>query len=101
MRLPHRIARDAEVIAPLGVALALVRDVVERTIFAPTPLEVAAIRREAADRVIAVGASPNTVEVEVEIDTQRGRVTAAASGATALAESTATGAASTSPRLAT
>ncbi len=30
--VPYRIARDAEVIAPIGVALALVRDVVERTI---------------------------------------------------------------------
>ncbi len=52
------------------------RDVVERTIFAPTPREIAAIRREAADRVIAAGASPDSVEVEVEIDTQRSRVTA-------------------------
>ncbi|HVR47450.1 MAG TPA: hydantoinase/oxoprolinase family protein [Candidatus Binatia bacterium] len=98
MRLPHRIARDAEVIAPVGVALALVRDVVERTIFAPTPHEIAAIRREAADRVIAAGASPDSVEVEVEIDTQRSRVTAAASGATALLESAAGGTASEDER---
>ncbi len=98
MKLPHRIARDAEVIAPVGVALALVRDVVERTIFAPTPREIAAIRREAADRVIAAGASPDSVEVEVEIDTQRSRVTAAASGATALADSTARGASSEDER---
>ncbi len=97
MQLPHRIARDAEVIAPVGVALALVRDVVERTIFAPTPREIAAIRREAADRVIAAGASPESVEVEVEIDTQRNRVTASASGATALAQSAA-GAASEDER---
>jgi len=98
MGFPHRIARDAEVIAPVGVALALVRDVVERTIFAPTPHEVAAIRREAADRVIAAGASPESVEVEVEIDAQRSRVTAAASGATALAESTGAGTASEDER---
>ena len=75
MSLPHRIARDAEVIAPIGVALALVRDVVERTILAPTPQEIAGIRREAADRVIAAGAAPDRVEVSVEIDTQRNRVT--------------------------
>ena len=37
MHRPYRIARDAEVIAPIGVALALVRDVVERTIVSPTP----------------------------------------------------------------
>ena len=35
--VPHRIARDAEVISPVGVALALVRDAVERTIANPSP----------------------------------------------------------------
>ncbi len=86
MRLPFRIARDAEVIAPIGVALALVRDVVERTIVAPTPTDIARIRREAADRVVAAGAAPERVEVAVEIDSQRNRVRAIASGATALAD---------------
>ncbi|MGA8575000.1 MAG: hypothetical protein WB609_04835, partial [Candidatus Cybelea sp.] len=89
VRMPYRIARDAEVIAPIGVALALVRDTVERNIVAPSPREIAQIRREAADRVIAAGASPDRVEVEVEIDTQRNRVRATASGATALVESAA------------
>ncbi len=87
--IPYRIARDAEVIAPIGVALALVRDSVERTIVAPSPPEIARIRREAADRVIAAGAAPERVEVEVEIDTQRNRVRATASGTTALVESAA------------
>jgi N-methylhydantoinase A len=86
MKLRYRIARDAEVIAPVGVALALVRDVVERTIVAPTPDDIARLRREAIDRVVAAGASPDRVEVAVEIDSQRNRVRAAASGATALAE---------------
>ena len=86
MRLPYRIARDAEVIAPIGVALALVRDVVERTIVAPTPGDIARIRREATDRVVAAGAAPERVEVAVEIDAQRNRVRAIASGATALAD---------------
>ncbi|MBV9027485.1 MAG: hydantoinase/oxoprolinase [Candidatus Eremiobacteraeota bacterium] len=87
INLPYRIARDAEAIAPIGVALALVRDVVERTIFAPSAEEIAALRREAADRVIAAGAAPEAVEVEVEIDTQGNRVIATASGATALKDS--------------
>jgi N-methylhydantoinase A/oxoprolinase/acetone carboxylase beta subunit len=98
MRLPCRIARDAEVIAPIGVALALVRDTVERTIVAPSPQQIARIRREAADRVVAAGASPDRVEIEVEIDTQRNRVRATASGATALVESAATVAASEDER---
>jgi len=81
--LRHRLARDAEVISPLGVALALVRDVVERTIVAPTPADVVRVRREAFERVVAAGAAPDLVDVTVEIDTRRNLVRAIASGATA------------------
>ncbi|MGB8797786.1 MAG: hydantoinase/oxoprolinase family protein, partial [Candidatus Aquilonibacter sp.] len=87
--LRHRIARDAEVISPIGVALALVRDVVERTIVDPTPEDIVHLRREAADRVIAAGAAPDRVEVSIEIDAQHNRVRATASGATALVEAAA------------
>jgi hypothetical protein len=100
MGVAHRIARDAPVIAPIGVALALVRDVVERTIVSPSPQEIARIRREAADRVIAAGAAPERVVVEIEIDTQRNRVCATASGATALVEAAAGDACSESDRVA-
>jgi N-methylhydantoinase A len=89
LRLPHRIAKDAEVISPIGVALALLRDSVERTIVDPTPEEIARLRREAADRVIRAGAAPERVEVDVEIDTQRNMVRATASGAADLSDATA------------
>ncbi|MFY9779655.1 MAG: hydantoinase/oxoprolinase family protein, partial [Candidatus Baltobacteraceae bacterium] len=79
----HRLARDAEVISPIGVALALVRDVVERTVVNPAPADVVRIRREAFERVVAAGASPDLVEVSVEIDARRNLVRATASGATA------------------
>ena len=82
----HRIARDAQVISPLGVALALVRDVVERTMLDPTPEDLARIRREAIDAAVASGAAPDRVEVVIEVDTARNRVRATASGATALVE---------------
>jgi N-methylhydantoinase A len=87
--LAHRIARDAEVISPIGVALALVRDMVERTIVDPTPEDIARIRREAAENVIAAGAAPDRVEVSVEIDAQHNRVRATASGATAMVDAAA------------
>jgi len=81
--LRYRIARDAEVISPLGVALALVRDVVERTIVAPSADDVVRVRREALERVVAAGAARELVEVTVEIDARRNLVRATASGATA------------------
>jgi hypothetical protein len=89
----HRIARDAEVISPLGVALALVRDVVERTIVDPTAADLARLRREAIDAAVASGAAPDRVDVVVEVDTARNRVRATASGATALVERAAASAA--------
>ena len=85
----HRIARDAEVISPIGVALALVRDMVERTIVDPQPADIVRIRREAAERVIAAGAAPDRIEVSIEIDAQHNRVRAIASGATAMVDAAA------------
>ena len=97
----YRIARDAEVISPLGVALALVRDVVERTIVDPTPDDLVRIRREAIDAAIRAGAAPAGIEVVVDIDRSRNRVRASASGATALVEgATAPAAASEAERTA-
>ncbi len=97
----QRIARDAEVISPLGVALALVRDVVERTIVDPAPADLVRIRREAIDAAIRAGAAAGGIEVVVEIDRARNRVRATASGATALVEGgTAAMAASEDERLA-
>jgi len=93
MGLRFRIARDAEVISPIGVALALVRDVVERTMVDPSAEDIARIRREASDRVVAAGAAPDSIEVSVDIDAQRNRVRATASGATAMAEGSQSGAA--------
>ena len=96
----YRIARDAEVISPLGVALALVRDIVERTIVDPTPADLVRIRREAVDAAIRAGAAPDRIEVVIDIDRSRNRVRASASGATALVEgATAMAAASDADRI--
>lgn len=82
--MKYRIARNHQVISPIGVALAMVRDVVERTVANPTQEDILAIRREAEQAVIRAGADPSTVEVHVEIDAQRNVVRAIGTGATAL-----------------
>ena len=84
MKLPARLAKKAEVISTIGVALAMVRDTVERNIVDPTPEDILAVRREAAEAVIKIGAIPETVEVQVEVDTQRNLVRATAFGTTEL-----------------
>jgi hypothetical protein len=84
MGLQHRIARNAEVISPIGVAMAMVRDTVERNIVDPTPEDILKVRREAAEAAIAAGAVADSIEVQVEVDKRRNLVRATAMGTTEL-----------------
>lgn len=84
MNLPARLARKAEVISTIGVALAMVRDTVERNIVDPSPEQILQVRQAAAEAVIKIGAVPETVEVQVEVDTRRNLVRATAFGTTEL-----------------
>jgi N-methylhydantoinase A len=79
--LNHVISKDAEVISSIGVALALVRDVVERVIPNPQPEDLKRIRREAFEAVVSLGAAPENVEVTIEVDQNTHRVRATAMGA--------------------
>ena len=85
----HRLARNAAVISTIGVAMAMVRDMVERSVVNPTDEDVIAIRREAELKAIQSGAAPGTVEVTVEVDSQRNMVRAIAVGATEMRAETA------------
>ena len=82
MGLQYDIPENAEVISSIGVALSMVRDVVERVIPSPTQEDIREIKKEAADAAVRSGASPDTVEVHIEIDSQTGKVTAIATGST-------------------
>ncbi|MGH9835645.1 MAG: hydantoinase/oxoprolinase family protein, partial [Blastocatellia bacterium] len=84
MELEHRIARNAEVISPIGVGMAMVRDTVERNIVDPAPEDILRVRREAAEAAIAAGAVAESVEVQVEVDKRRNLVRATAMGTTEL-----------------
>ncbi|WP_313134851.1 hydantoinase/oxoprolinase family protein [Anaerocolumna sp.] len=82
MNLPYQIAKNAEVISSIGVALALVRDVVERVIPSPTPQDLAEIRTEVTDMAIKSGAMAESIEIQIEIDSQTSKVRAIATGST-------------------
>lgn len=84
MGLPARLAKKAEVISTIGVALAMVRDTVERNIVDPTPEDILAVRREATEAVMKIGAVAESIEVQVEVDTRRNLVRATAFGTTEL-----------------
>jgi len=84
MSLAYQISENAEVISSIGVALSMVRDVVERTIPNPRPEDIVAIKREALEAAVRVGAAPDSVQVTVEVDAPRSRIRATALGTTEL-----------------
>lgn len=80
--LAYSIPEYAEVISSIGVALSMVRDVVERIIPNPTQKELQMIRQEAVDKAIESGAVRDTIEVHIDIEPQTSKVTAIATGST-------------------
>jgi len=57
---------------------------VERTIPNPRPEDIAAIKQEAVEAAVRVGAAPESVQVYIEVDAQKSRVRATALGTTEL-----------------
>ncbi len=84
MGMDFKIAKNAEVISPIGVALAMVRDMVERVVLNPADSDILKIRKEAFDAAVNSGANPETVNVQVEIDSAKNIVRAIAVGTTEL-----------------
>lgn len=84
MGLKGKNAQNAAVISTIGVALAMVRDVVERTIPNPSDKDILEVRREAEERAVAAGADPASIEIAVEVDPSTNMVRATAIGTTEL-----------------
>ena len=80
MDLDYSIPENAEIISSIGVALAMIRDVVERVLPNPSTEDITRLKREAKALAIKNGAVPDSVEVQIEIDPQASRVTAIALG---------------------
>jgi N-methylhydantoinase A/oxoprolinase/acetone carboxylase beta subunit len=81
LHVSHHLAEHAEVISSIGVALALVREEVERGSAGTTP---EAVAQEAIERAVAAGAAPDTVQVVTELIPERAMIRAIASGALVL-----------------
>jgi N-methylhydantoinase A/oxoprolinase/acetone carboxylase beta subunit len=82
MNARYSIPENAEVISSIGVALAMIRDVVERIIPNPQPKDIRSIKTEAINKAIESGAKPESVEVHIEIESGTSKVTAIAFGST-------------------
>lgn len=82
MDIQYNVPENAEVISSIGVALAMVRDVVERVVPNPTSEDIRNIKQEAIAKAVESGAKEDTVEVHIEIDSQTSKLTAIALGST-------------------
>lgn len=81
MNIKYSIPKHSEVISSIGVALSMIRDVVERGVPNPTPADIRQIRQEVINKAIESGASEETIEVHIEIDSNTSRLIAIATGA--------------------
>ena len=79
-----KLAKNAPYISTIGVALAMVREQIERSVTNPTDQDIKKIRADVIEKIVQSGANEETVEVNIEIDTQRNIVRAVATGATEL-----------------
>src|SRR5690606_1200056 len=80
LKMPHRIAKNTEVISAIGVALGIIQDTVERTILTPSESDIVSLRRAAFETVQKMGADANSIGVLVEVERQTKRVSATARG---------------------
>ena len=78
------MAKNAPYISTIGVALAMVREQMERTIANPTDEDIKRIRADVIEKIVRSGAKEETVDVAIEIDAQKNILRAIATGATEL-----------------
>lgn len=84
MGIKSRMAKNAPYISTIGVALAMVREQMERTIANPTDEDITRIREDIIEKIVRSGAKEETVDVSIEIDAQKNILRAIATGATEL-----------------
>lgn len=80
MKMKHTIVESAEVISAIGAALAMLRDSVERSVIDPSEEDFAAIKSQAENSLISMGADINTIEVQISYDQQKSVLSAVATG---------------------
>ena len=84
MGFKWKLAQNAPYISTIGVALAMVREQLERTIVNPTEEDIKKIRADVLEKIVQSGAQEDTVDIAIEIDSQKNILRAIATGATEL-----------------
>ncbi|MBC7003757.1 hydantoinase/oxoprolinase family protein [Photobacterium sp. BZF1] len=77
-----KTAKNAPYISTIGVAMAMVREQIERSVVDPSSSDIQKIRADIMDQIVAQGAKEESVEIAIEVDKQRNILIATATGAT-------------------
>ncbi|MDO4345594.1 MAG: hydantoinase/oxoprolinase family protein [Eubacteriales bacterium] len=84
MNVKWKMAKNAPYISTIGVALAMVREQMERTVANPTDEDIKQLRQDIIEKIVKSGANEETVDVTIEVDAQKNILRAIATGATEL-----------------
>ncbi|MBP1040285.1 hydantoinase/oxoprolinase family protein [Vagococcus sp. BWB3-3] len=79
-----KVSNNAPYISTIGVALAMVRETLERSIGNPSKSDIKEIRQDIIEKIVKSGALEETVDVSVEVDAEHSILRAIATGATEL-----------------
>ncbi|TCV96762.1 hydantoinase/oxoprolinase family protein [Biostraticola tofi] len=82
--MKHKNALNAPFISTIGVGMAMVREMIEKSVVNPGEAEIRLIRAEIMERIVKSGANEATVDINIEIDKQKNVLRAIATGATEL-----------------
>lgn len=77
-----KIAQNAPFISTIGVALAMVRETLERNVVNPTKDDIKKIRTDIIEKIVKSGAVEETVDVSIEVDSEKNILRAIATGST-------------------
>ncbi|MGL5766283.1 MAG: hydantoinase/oxoprolinase family protein, partial [Sarcina sp.] len=80
--LKKRIAKNAPFISTIGVAMAMVREQIERSIINPSIEDIKKIRAEIVSKIMEANVKEETIEVSIQVDKTKNILVATATGAT-------------------
>ncbi|MGL5042439.1 MAG: hydantoinase/oxoprolinase family protein [Culicoidibacterales bacterium] len=76
-----KLTENAPYISTIGVAMAMIREQLERSVINPTNDDIRKLRHDVITKIMESGAKEETIEVTIEVDKQKNKIIATATGA--------------------
>ncbi len=79
--IKYKIAKNAPFISTIGVAMAMIREEISKSIIDPSIEDIIKLRKEVINKLIESGAKEETITTKIEVDKQKNVVIATGTGA--------------------